>query len=309
MALGSAGVLAACGDSSPQASASGPSSASVQVAGGAWAPPTFTYDTPLDAAQHRTEVLWEGVGPVVRQGDVVVLDTYSEDGRTRKVVSNTFAGEPRAARVERKTLGSDLYDLIVGRSTGSRLLDVEKSGGVPLVTTVDVLPGRAVGTKVAQGEGEPVVTRADDGSPTVTVPKGAKAPGQLSILPLVRGTGPQLAAGQDVTVQFTGVTWSDGKQFDTTWGKNKLPVTFRLGVGDVIEGWDQGLVELPVGSEVMLIVPPDLAYQGTSSKLADQTLVYVVDILDAHTPGTPPAPGSVVTPKPGPSTDAATPSD
>jgi peptidylprolyl isomerase len=272
------------------------------ASGGAWAPPRLTYPTPLDATTRRTDVLWEGVGPTVKKGDVVVLDTYAEDGRSRKVVANSFAGAPRVARAEPKTLGSDLYRLVAGRAAGTRLLDVQKSGGVPLATTIDVLAGRAVGAPLPQGKGEPVVTRASDGEPHITVPKGAKAPTQLATLPLVHGTGPQVEAGQQVTVQFTGVTWADGKVFDTTWGSDRLPVTVTLGVGDVIEGWDEGLIELPVGSEVMLIVPPDLAYQGTDSKLADQTLVYVVDILDAHTPGTPPKPGSVVTPQPVPST-------
>ncbi|WP_284294484.1 FKBP-type peptidyl-prolyl cis-trans isomerase [Luteimicrobium album] len=184
----------------------------------------------------------------------------------------------------------------MGRTSGSRVLDVAESKGVPLVTTVDVLPGRAVGETVAQSKGEPVVTRADDGAPTVKIPKGATAPSELAVLPLVRGTGPQVQAGQLVTVQYTGVTWKDGKVFDTTWGSKKLPLTFRLGVGDVIEGWDQGLLELPVGSQVMLVVPPDLGYQGTSSKLADQTLVFVVDILDAHTPGTGPQVGKKAKP-------------
>jgi len=272
-------------------SVTGATQADVRVAGNAWEPPSFSYDVPLTVTQPRLETVWEGVGPKVKDGDVVVLDTYAEDGRTRKVVANTFGSEPRAVRVDEKVLGTDLYRMVVGRTSGSRVLKVAESKGGPLVTTVDVLPGRAVGEKVAQSKGEPVVTRAADGAPTVKIPKGAKAPNELAVLPLVRGTGPQVEAGQLVTVQYTGVTWSDGKVVDTTWGAGKLPLTFRLGVGDVIEGWDQGLLELPVGSQVMLVVPPDLAYQGTSSKLADQTLVFVVDILDAHTPGTGPEVG------------------
>ncbi len=293
MVLGLVGTVAACGEEDPQdqVTVTGATQADVQVTGNAWAPPTFAYDVPLTVTEPRLETVWEGVGPKVEDGDVVVLDTYAEDGRTRKVVADTFGGEPRAVRVDEQTLGTDLYRMIIGRTSGSRVLEVAETKGVPLVTTVDVLPGRAVGEKVAQSKSEPVVTRAADGAPTVKIPKGTKAPSELAVLPLVRGTGAQVQAGQLVTVRYTGVTWSDGKVFDTTWGGKKLPLTFRLGVGDVIEGWDQGLLELPVGSQVMLVVPPDLAYQGTSSKLADQTLVFVVDILDAHTPGTGPEVG------------------
>ncbi|WP_148284143.1 FKBP-type peptidyl-prolyl cis-trans isomerase [Luteimicrobium xylanilyticum] len=294
LVAGLVGTVAACGEEDPQdqTTVTGATQADVQVTGSAWSPPAFGYDTPLTVTQQRLETVWEGVGPKVEDGDVVVLDTYAEDGRTRKVVANSFAGEPRAVRVDEKTLGTALYRMVVGRTSGSRVLDVAESKGVPLVTTVDVLAGRAVGETVAQSKGEPVVTRADDGAPSVKIPKGTKAPSELAVLPLVRGTGPQVQAGQLVTVQYTGVTWADGKVFDTTWGSKKLPLTFRLGVGEVIEGWDQGLLELPVGSQVMLVVPPDLAYQGTSSKLADQTLVFVVDILDAHTPGTGPQVGT-----------------
>jgi peptidylprolyl isomerase len=309
VALGLVGAVAACGEEDPQdpASVTGATQADVQVTGNAWAPPAFAYDTPLTVTQPRLETVWEGVGAKVKDGDVVVLDTYAEDARDRKVVANTFGGEPRAVRVDEKTMGTDLYRMVVGRTAGSRVLEVAESQGVPLVTTVDILPGRAVGQAVAQSKSEPIVERADDGTPTVTIPKGAKAPSELAVLPLIKGTGPQVQAGQLVTVRYTGVTWSNGKTFDSTWGSKRLPLTFRLGVGDVIEGWDQGLLELPVGSQVLLVVPPDLAYQGTSSDLADQTLVFVVDILDVHTPGAGPTVGTKAKPaKVAPSESPAT---
>jgi len=298
VAVGLVGTVAACGEEDPQeqVTATGATQADVQVTGNAWAPPAFVYDTPLTVTHQRLETVWEGVGAKVKDGDVVVLDTYAEDARTRKVVANTFGGEPRAVRVDEKTMGTDLYRMVVGHTAGSRVLEVAESKGVPLVTTVDILPGRAVGQEVAQSKNEPVVKRADDGTPTVTIPKGAKPPSELAVLPLIRGTGPQVQAGQLVTVQYTGVTWSKGKTFDSTWGGKRLPLTFRLGVGDVIEGWDQGLLELPVGSQVLLVVPPDLAYQGTKSDLADQTLVFVVDILDVHTPGAGPTVGKKAKP-------------
>lgn len=294
------GVVAGCGvvQGSPTPSSSD-SPTSVRVAGGAWAVPTLAYPAGLDASHPWSEVLWAGAGPVVRDGDLVLLDVYAEDARTRKVVSDTYASSPRAVRLERTVLGDALYDLVVGRASGSRVLSVQESDGVPLVTVVDVLAAHAVGQRVAQGKNDPVVTVGPGGAPSVAVPKGAKPPTELTVLPLVRGTGPQVVAGQDVTVQFTGVTWSDGKVFDSTWSTGKAPVTVRVGVGQVIEGWDEGLFELPVGSRVLLVVPPEFGYAGTDSTLADQTLVYVVDILDAHTPGSAPKPGSTA-PRPTP---------
>ncbi|PJI85480.1 peptidylprolyl isomerase [Luteimicrobium subarcticum] len=278
----------------------------VVVSGTAWLPPQLSYAAPLTVTGSRRETVWQGLGPTVHDGDVVVLDTYAEDGRTRKVVSNTWAAAPRPVRVSQRTLGSELRTLVVGKPSGSRYLDVAQSDGVPLVSTVDVLPGRAVGDTVPQDPDVPQVKRADDGTPTVTIPKKAKAGDDLTVLPLIKGSGPQIEAGQLVTVQYTGVVWSTGKTFASTWGDDQLPANVRIGVGDVIEGWDQGLLQVPVGSEVLLVVPPSLGYQDTASKLADQTLVYVVDILDAHDPGIGPEPGSTVSPTPAPTAGGAT---
>ncbi|GMA26116.1 hypothetical protein GCM10025864_38750 [Luteimicrobium album] len=94
VALGLVATVAACGEEDPQdqATVTGSTQADVQVTGSAWSPPSFAYDTPLTVTAQRMETVWEGVGPKVKDGDVVVLDTYAEDGRTRKVVANSFAG-------------------------------------------------------------------------------------------------------------------------------------------------------------------------------------------------------------------------
>ncbi|OLT55205.1 hypothetical protein BJF88_07105 [Cellulosimicrobium sp. CUA-896] len=80
--------------------------------------------------------------------------------------------------------------------------------------------------------------------------------------------------------------WSDGGVFDSTWTDGAAPSSVMIGIGEVIEGWEQGLLEQSVGSRVLLVVPPSLGYGGTASPLAEETLVYVVDILDAHFPVT-----------------------
>jgi peptidylprolyl isomerase len=116
----------------------------------------------------------------------------------------------------------------------------------------------------------------------VRIPGDTKPPEDLVVQPVVRGSGPQVQVGQVVTVRFTAVRWSDGKTFDSTWTAGTRPQSATVGIGQLVDGLDQGLVEQTVGSQVMIVVPPRLGYGGTSSKLADQTLVYVVDILDTH---------------------------
>ena len=79
-----------------------------------------------------------------------------------------------------------------------------------------------------------------------------------------------------------GIIWPGGKQFDSSWDKG-APASFGIGVGQVIAGWDEGLVGRPVGSQVLLVIPPDKGYgaQGQGQIKGTDTLVFVVDILDA----------------------------
>lgn len=293
---GDAASGAAAASPGATGTAAGTLARDVAAVGPAWVAPRLVYTAPVVVDAPRTETVWPGSGDPVRSGDVVVLDVYAEDGRTHAVVSNTYAGGARAVRLDRDTLGSALYDTVVGRTPGTRVLTVQESDGVPLVTTVDVRAGAAQGEPVPPVKGDPVVTVGADGAPAVRIPDGARAPAELRVSPLIRGDGPQVREGQTVTVQLVGVRWDDGSVVESTW--DALPVTFRLGGGEVIPGIEQGLEELPVGSRVLLVVPPRLAYEGTSSRLASTALVYVVDILDAHTPGTGPTVGATMTPQP-----------
>ncbi len=102
---------------------------------------------------------------------------------------------------------------------------------------------------------------------------------------LIKGTGPVVAAGQTITVHYTGVIWASGKQFDSSWDRGQ-PIDFQIGVGKVIAGWDEGLVGQTVGSQVLLVIPPDKGYgsagQSSAGISGTDTLVFVVDILDAY---------------------------
>jgi peptidylprolyl isomerase/FKBP-type peptidyl-prolyl cis-trans isomerase FkpA len=98
--------------------------------------------------------------------------------------------------------------------------------------------------------------------------------GQLVVEDIAVGTGATAAAGDSLTVNYTG-TFTDGRTFDS--GK----FTFALGAGQVIKGWDQGLVGMKVGGKRKLTIPPDLAYgsQGSGPIPPNTTLVFVVELL------------------------------
>ncbi len=112
------------------------------------------------------------------------------------------------------------------------------------------------------------------------MPKG-KAPEQLQIKDLEPGDGPVAEPGQSVQVQYVGVSFANGRQFDASWDRGE-PFTFQLGAGQVIPGWDQGVAGMKVGGRRQLVIPPDLAYgkQGSPPAIApDETLVFVIDLL------------------------------
>lgn len=124
-------------------------------------------------------------------------------------------------------------------------------------------------------------TPAKKTKPTVTVPKGAP-PKKLVVKELEKGSGKEAKAGDEVTVQYLGVNYKSGKEFDSSWSRNE-PFTFALGGGQVIPGWEQGVEGMKVGGRRELIIPPELGYGETGSPPAippNETLVFVIDLLE-----------------------------
>lgn len=117
--------------------------------------------------------------------------------------------------------------------------------------------------------------------PTVTIPQ-VEAPSQLVIEDVVVGTGDEAVKGKSVSVHYVGVAWSNGKQFDASWDRNEA-FEFRLGAGQVISGWDNGVAGMKVGGRRQLTIPPDMGYgaHGAGGVIkGGETLVFVVDLLN-----------------------------
>jgi peptidylprolyl isomerase len=116
--------------------------------------------------------------------------------------------------------------------------------------------------------------------PKVTPPSGP-APSKLVTKDLIVGTGAEAKSGDNVTVNYVGVLFKGGKEFDASW-KRKEPFSFALGKGQVIPGWDKGVAGMKVGGRRELIIPSALAYGANGSPPAippNAPLVFVVDLL------------------------------
>lgn len=257
----------------------------LQVNGTSGAPPTLEYRKPFTVVRPDARTVWPGTGDVLERDDPVLLNLYAQDGRDGAELQNTFRTAPAAYTMTETSLGNHLFEALEGKRVGTRLALMEEQDGVPVLLVADVLPARASGVEAAApGKSLPQVRLDDLGAPTIRVPRGVDPPSELVVHPLIRGSGRQVRAGQILTVEFTAVRWSDGGVVDTTWSDGTPPQSAEIGIGRLVEGWDQGLVEQTVGSQVMLVVPPQDGYANTASRLAGETMVYVVDILDAHEP-------------------------
>ncbi len=120
-------------------------------------------------------------------------------------------------------------------------------------------------------------------TPKITFPKNAP-PSTLKVSYLHRGNGPKVVSGELLVANYLGQIWG-GKVFDSSFSRKQLS-GFPIGVGQVIPGWDKGLVGVPLGSRVLLVVPPVDGYGSTGNSSAGitgkDTLVFVIDVVDAY---------------------------
>ncbi len=116
--------------------------------------------------------------------------------------------------------------------------------------------------------------------PEVDFP-GGEPPTALEIKDIQEGSGPVAKAGDMVSVHYVGVAFSTGEEFDASWNRG-TPLSFKLGVGQVIPGWDQGVQGMKVGGRRQLIIPPNLAYGDRGAGAAikpGETLIFVCDLV------------------------------
>jgi len=297
------GVLAGCGGSSNSSS----SAAAVTVSGTFGKAPNVKIPAAKAGAKLDVQTLVHGSGPALAKTDAFVGNyaIYLWSGTSHKLLQSTFKAGASPTLFS-GTLLPGLETALIGQKMGSRVLAVippkegfgtsgDAQAGIKgtdtLVFVVDMIkdfPGTAAaaGQQVSSGGGSlPTVTAAAGAAPTIKMPKG-NPPKILTTKTLIKGTGPTVADGQTVVVQYVGAIWRNGYVFDSSW-KRSQPFGFTIGASpsQVILGWDKGLVGQTVGSRVMLVIPPADGYGKTGSPQAHikgtDTLVFVVDILGA----------------------------
>jgi FKBP-type peptidyl-prolyl cis-trans isomerase len=197
-------------------------------------------------------------------------------------VTEPLIGESVGSRVQVEGRAVELF----GESVAQQYQLAEDEGVVWVIDVVGAISvdpkAEAEGEQAAVEEGMPEVDAGGQKPAEITIPEGQDPPKELQQQVLIEGDGAEVEAGQALAVQYTGVTWSDGKKFDSSWDRDSASA-FQIGTESVVEGWDEGLVGKHIGDRVLLVVPPDMAYgeEGTESIPADSTLVFVVDILGA----------------------------
>ena len=294
-------LLAACSDggsddsaspsTSPSATAEATASAedvaaleAVTLTGDAGQEPVFDFEQPFTVSAPVARVVTPGTGDTVAEGDLVTVNIAAVSGEDGSTLGGTYGAEPQQYLATSDNLPPALLEQLVGQQAGARVLFANPADDVTSLLAVEVVsteavPTRAEGTAVTPlPEGLPTVTLDADGAPSLTTVDG-EPPAELVVQPLIQGAGAPVEAGQTLTVQYSGWLW-DGTSFDSSWDRGSA-TTFPL--SNVIQGWQQGLVGQTVGSQVLLIIPPDLGYgdQESGSIPAGSTLIFVVDILTA----------------------------
>ncbi|HVD22879.1 MAG TPA: FKBP-type peptidyl-prolyl cis-trans isomerase [Lapillicoccus sp.] len=257
---------------------------------------------PVNVTATTVKTLKEGTGDESTEGNKVTVRQALFLGKDGKQLQSDFESKDTPSFILQ---GTDtipgLITALTGVKVGQRVLfaippaeafgpNGRAEAGIgptdDLVVVADILAvgkvlKQAEGAAVAPVAGQPTVTFDATNGPTISVPKTA-APTALVSQNLIDGNGPEVKSGQTITVHYTGAVWTDGSVFDSSWTR-KSPATFGIGTGNVIPGWDKGLVGKKVGSRVLLVVPPADGYgdQAQAKIPANSTLVFVVDILDA----------------------------
>ncbi|MFC5723181.1 FKBP-type peptidyl-prolyl cis-trans isomerase [Streptomyces gamaensis] len=305
-------TAAACGD---EGSGKGSPVAKVTVEGKFGEQPKIS-TSPKDAKAADklvVKTLVEGSGEKVEKDSFVRLDFAGQTMKDDKPLGGTWTMQekagtkgPRRQLVQQlgqpsQEMPAKVLDAVVGQKAGSRI-EVEgsakaligdqlnpQSGVKPedgLVWVIDVAGAQKVdpkagakGEQAAPEEGMPEVKAEPGKAAEITVPKDTKAPEDLKEQVLIKGTGPEIKAGDGLIAQYTGVKWEDGKKFDSSFDHSGA-TAFQIGTGNVVQGWDKGLVGKHVGDRVLLVIPPKLGYEGNpQSGLDKNTLVFVVDIV------------------------------
>jgi peptidylprolyl isomerase len=302
--------LSACGDDEssnepfPGAGETSDRLDAVSISGDVGTAPEVKWNSAMDADKVETETITEGDGDALKDKDGVLAHLWIGNGYSQREVFSTYAEK----RAELLTVNDQLPEFLAGvrdATVGSRLAVTASAeeafgptgnaqlgiGNKDTVLVIVDLVSKVM--EEPQGEASPAPSwmpqiKSRDGVIKSFDFEGTPEPtGDLRRVQLIKGTGPRVEKGQTIAVRYLGQAFGEDKPFDENFGEtgDGQPTTFGIGTGQVIKGWDQGLEGVPVGSRVVLEIPPELGYGEKGSPDAgipkNATLVFVIDVLAA----------------------------
>jgi hypothetical protein len=276
---------------------SGDASDLVSVTGDFGSAPTVDFPTPLKTDTTQRSEIIEGSGPGLIEGQQVQLELSIYDAASGEAIqASAYDAESARTFPVSDQLGTALSEGLLCAQVGSRLAVVTppgvESSGVntedSVVFVVDVVKAfltRADGAPQLPVAGLPAVVLAEDGTPGITVPAG-EPPTELKVGVLKKGDGEEITQGSEVMIHFTGLTWKEKTVFGSTWadGAPGAVVVDETAEGAGLPGLTEALIGQTVGSQIIAVIPPELAYgeEATAQIPANSTVVVVVDILGVN---------------------------
>ena len=276
----------------------------VTISGDVGTAPKVTWKGRMTAGKIETETITEGDGDPLKTKDNVLAHVWVGNGYSQQQSFSTYDEKkaelltvndqlpPFLAGVQGAKLGSRLAitssaKAAFGDSGNSQLGIANKDTVLVIVDLVSKVQDKPEGSSTPAPAWMPRL-KMKNGVPHAFDFTDAPTPtGDLRKVQLIKGTGPRVKKGQTIAVRYVGQAFGGDKPFDENFGDTGegQPTTFGIGVGQVIKGWDQGLDGRPVGSRVVLEIPPELGYgaagQPDNGIPANATLVFVIDILGA----------------------------
>jgi FKBP-type peptidyl-prolyl cis-trans isomerase len=303
-------VLAGCGSSGSSAANA---NATVKVTGSFDKTPTVQIPAEKATAKLVISTPIKGSGDALKSGNAALanVEVYKWSGTTHTLVDSTFGTGPQmipaqmglpglTTALKNARIGSRVVAVLPPKygygTSGQQQLQVK--GTDTLVWVIDLLQQysstqAATGSQVSNGGGKlPTVTATSGQAPAISIPKNSP-PAKLSVTTLIKGTGPILAKGDTAVTQYVGANWRTGKVFGSSWpaaGSAGQLLSFQVGGRQVLPGLANGLAGVPVGSRVMLVIPPGLGYgpaggQASAGIAKNDSLVFVIDVLGAEPAG------------------------
>ncbi|WEV47039.1 FKBP-type peptidyl-prolyl cis-trans isomerase [Bifidobacterium sp. ESL0690] len=288
--------MAACGsgnDNNNKATdtSDGTQMAGVKATGELGKKPKITFHTPMSVVNNSYAVLQKGNGAALQKDNHICVQGVALNAKDGSEMMSTWEkNTPDCSMVmNEEGTGKTYYNVLKNQKINSTVafgVNDHNKASTSYIMAITIVSQskpmtRAEGDKVTDVPADlPKVTLNEKGAPSIDF-NGYKPGNNLVVQPLIKGKGKKVAETDTIDAHYTGwVMGADGKpsKFDSSWDRGKAA---QFSLQQVVKGWTQGLAGQTVGSQVLLVIPPDLGYgnQAQSKIPANSTLYFVVDIL------------------------------